>query len=537
MTMKKLDFLAILVVLVFLISGVITLDNYGLSWDEGLGSLFFGERYFLFFTSFDEYLLDFKANLPYHEITPLNLFESPFKNIPYEFPPLSHTLSAATMYIVSYWAGLMDPVDGWHLFTVLLSSTFLWIFYRFSSNEFGREAAFVGLIFLATFPRFWTDMHFNPKDVPETIFISFVILLYYSWHKKPNYFIASCVGILAGCALGVKLNAIFIPFILVFGVMSWKDGLESLKTNILHIKSYFFHYSLMLGSFIITYFLIWPYLWDNPSRIKGYFIHMLSQGGREAGGKPGAALLQTITTMPEVMIIALFLALYFLVINRTWRTSPWLKLLIVWMLVPIIRSNLPGIRNFDGIRHFLEFVPPAAMLAGWGIHSLVNEFIPDGFIRKRMRYILVFCVIVINLIQINLLFHPYQHLYYNQIVGGLSGAKRIFGPNEATDYWAVSYRNGIQWINENGSEQAGIYTPVAPWLVKIPAGIWFREDIKYIDDLDLEEFRKNDKDLYVMFITRPAFYNEIARYCVSNLEPIHAITIDDVNILEIYIYN
>ena len=43
--------MALILVLVFLVSGVLTLPQYGISWDEGLGNLFFGERYFYYLTS------------------------------------------------------------------------------------------------------------------------------------------------------------------------------------------------------------------------------------------------------------------------------------------------------------------------------------------------------------------------------------------------------------------------------------------------------------------------------------------------------
>jgi hypothetical protein len=45
-----------------------------------------------------------------------------------------------------------------------------WAIYRFAEPKLGKFAAIMALLFLGTFPRFWADMHFNVKDVPETIF-------------------------------------------------------------------------------------------------------------------------------------------------------------------------------------------------------------------------------------------------------------------------------------------------------------------------------------------------------------------------------
>jgi len=39
----------------------------------------------------------------------------------------------------------------------------------------------------------------------------------------------------------------------------------------------------------------------------------------------------------------------------------------VWLAVPLLRTALPGMRHYDGIRHFLEFTVPLALLAGLGL--------------------------------------------------------------------------------------------------------------------------------------------------------------------------
>ena len=57
------NLLAVVIITFFFISEIMTLHNYGVTWDEGLGNLFFGERYLRYFTSFNEKYLDFNADL------------------------------------------------------------------------------------------------------------------------------------------------------------------------------------------------------------------------------------------------------------------------------------------------------------------------------------------------------------------------------------------------------------------------------------------------------------------------------------------
>ena len=57
-----------LCVVAFVIVGIATLPKYGLTWDEGLADLFFGQRYFHFFVSFDPTYLDFnRGDLAIHQ--------------------------------------------------------------------------------------------------------------------------------------------------------------------------------------------------------------------------------------------------------------------------------------------------------------------------------------------------------------------------------------------------------------------------------------------------------------------------------------
>lgn len=42
--------------------------------------------------------------------------------------------------------------------------------------------------------------------------------------------------------------------------------------------------------------------------------------------------------------------------------------------------------------------------------------------------------------------------YYNQYGGILKGTLNTFGFNEDIDYWGVSYRQGMNWLNENGTK-------------------------------------------------------------------------------------
>ena len=62
-------------------------------------------------------------------------------------------------------------------------------------------------------------------------------------------------------------------------------------------------------------------------------------------------------------------------------------------------------------------------------------------------------VILLSIIATNVLLvlfqyvklHPYEYIYFNELIGYLPGAKDYF----ETDYWGASYIEAASWINEN----------------------------------------------------------------------------------------
>lgn len=531
----KVRLLAIALVLAFCVAGALTLPRYGLTWDEGLGNLFFGERYCHFFATFNRAYLNFgNKDLDVHE-RPLNLYVSPFRERPQEFPPLADTLSAATMELLAYRLHWLDPVDAFHLLKVLLCGLLLWAIFEFTRSRLGTLTAFLSILMLGMYPRFWGDMHFNPKDIPEAVFFSLTILAYVAWSKTPTWKSALGVGVLWGCALSVKANALFLPVVLVLGVLPWQWKPWPWSAARQHLGRYYRHYGLMLFSGVVVHFLSWPYLYVNPLRLFRYYRYIFSQGQRHGTGLWNwDALVQTIATMPGIMVVLLLIGCALAIKRRHAAESPVLRLLVVWAAVPILRTSLPGVVNFDGIRHFEEFLPAACLLAAyggaWSVESLSKRR-PD----RRWVWVTVLGLLVSgNIAWVFARYAPYEHLYYNSLVGGLSGANRQHSMPEATDYWASSYREGVRWINANAARDVALHVPVAPWLAELTAPIWLRKDIGVIPGESVEHSLDLGRSVYVMFITRVGFYTPIAKYCVQQMSPVHEILVDGLPILQIY---
>jgi len=97
----------------------------------------------------------------------------------------------------------------------------------------------------------------------------------------------------------------------------------------------------------------------------------------------------------------------------------------------------------DGWRHFLFVFPPIAILAGVGLSASIS-----ALARLHRGTMIVWLAIVSTgytwtagkLYHL----HPYEYLYYNQLVGGLEGASRRF----VTDYWVNIMPEAVEELHD-----------------------------------------------------------------------------------------
>jgi 4-amino-4-deoxy-L-arabinose transferase-like glycosyltransferase len=530
----RVHWLALTFILGFVVLGAVTLPKYGLTWDEGLGNLFFGERYCHYFATLDPAYLDFqKTDLAIHQ-RPFNLALSPFRHRPYEFPPLADTVSAAAMELLAYRLPWLDPVDAFHLPKILLCGLLLWVLFAFARRRFGPWTALGAVVLLASYPRFWGDMHFNPKDVPETVFFSLTIIALVAWWRQPSWKRALGAGLGWGCALATKANAAFVPVILLLAAVPWRLRPWPGSGTWTHARRYAGHYALMVASALAVHVATWPYLFANPWRLFSYYSYINTRARGGTVGWNWDALWQTFATMPEVMVALFLMGIVLAIRLRHSANGALLRLLVVWAAVPILRTSLPGTINFDGIRHFQEFLPPACLLAAIATSFIIAWLGQRWPARRWLGVGVVGLIVCANLAWIVARYAPYEHLYFNSLVGGLAGANRKYAIPEATDYWASSYRDGIRWLNGAADHNAVVHVAVAPWLVQMTAPIWLRPDIEVLLPEPVPPLVLPDRSVYVMFVTRTGWYTDIAKYCVQNLSPIHQVLVDGFPVLQIY---
>jgi hypothetical protein len=282
---------------------------------------------------------------------------------------------------------------------------------------------------------------------------------------------------------------------------------------------------IMIITAIHVFFLSWPYLWADPRRFLAYLDGFLSQGDRIGSQvfkfKP---LLLTVLTLPEAFLFFLFFGLGISIFWLFRKKHPMIRLLLLWFVIPIFRICMPGAVNFDGIRHFLEFLPAAGVIAAFGIVTIINLIKwPKNWM---VNAIVIFLILgsVFNLVEIEVRYHPYENLYYNSLIGNRTNVANVLGEDEASEYWAISYRTGMAWMDVNAVPDSYLYTPIAGWLVDITQRTWLRSDIKPINRDQLDEIWRANLPVYVMFINM----------CKKDFLPVYEINLLSTTLMQIY---
>lgn len=161
----------------------------------------------------------------------------------------------------SIMPGLAYPRVG----TMLLSAVLVAALYWLVAAEWGWPAGAVAAGALAFMPRVWTHMHIAALDAPIMALSFFTVVMVYLAARRESIGLCIVSGVLFGLALGTKLNAFFIPFI----VLPWLLYLRRWR-----IAAWVAGAMAVLGP--LTVLLTWPWLWhDTWTRTAEYIAFHL----------------------------------------------------------------------------------------------------------------------------------------------------------------------------------------------------------------------------------------------------------------------
>ena len=263
-TRKLIPLAAILVVWIVAFP---QLDQYGVNWDEALGELFYGERYWSFFTSLDPAYLDFESD-PYPPDHTPDLGPQGMQLPAWASYPVSNTLAAATSALLHGRLGWLDPFESFHAVNLLLVALFLWVFFRFVESEFGLVAALAALGLFFGAPRVVSHMMANTKDFPQLVLFAIVLIAFLRAHERASTAGLLGAGVLLGLGIGMKPNALFIPPIVAAMALGGRlpEAWQGRRGRMI---------ATMIGAGLLAipvFVAVWPWIWAAPVERLGEYL-------------------------------------------------------------------------------------------------------------------------------------------------------------------------------------------------------------------------------------------------------------------------
>ena len=545
-------------VLLFIFSylSIRTLPDYGVNWDT-LQHYVRGKIYFHFLTTGEK---SFSQGMTQQE-GPGSFYEGTFLDFNWTekmtigHPPLNDILMAASNEVLYKKLGLVSDISSFSVWTIGTVIFLVALLGWWSFTEFGVIGSVTTILTLSSYPLLFGEQHFNMKDPSVAAYFGgFIFFLYMGIvRRKFLWFIPS--AIFFGLSIGTKFNILLsLPIIAIwvifqyfsqFGSIDVKKGIgKILKPLWFYIWAAFTILAIGLLLFIVSF----PAIWGNPMNgLLSVISYYQNIGGVRCFDPPFTlhwltrcsdvhTLRLLVTTVP---IPTLFLTLVGFIFGWIRMKKPVILLASLLFLSIIGRATLPFTQLYGGgLRQIMEFIVPMSLLAGFGavvvwefLAKLMKDvkFVKTGKCLFIIFIIMSFLPVVLYLIHI----HPNENLYYNEFIGGLSGAVKSNYPVPANTY-GNGYKQAINWINTNVETGAEVY--LATGITSAVPSTYFRSDIRYKGS---SPFIKNLDNSYVMELANPGmdvsmFYN--SRF-LKQFNPIHEVIVDTIPIVSVWKLN
>ncbi len=380
----------------------------------------------------------------------------------------------------------------------------------------GQRAGIFTLIIMLVSPRFVGDSLMNPKDIP---FAAGYIMAIYNMVavlvRMPDPRRWNLIGLVVGLgiALGTRAGGL-----LSFGIFGMFVGLHFLLNNG-GLKS-FANTQLLKKYVLVTVgvaavgyvfaLLFWPYglqaPFRNPFIALSKFsdlevkIRVLFEGQNMMSDKTpwNYALKWICYTIPLAALVG-FLGGILLLPRLLGRLNPlWVSLAFFTAIFPVFYVIYKHSVIHDGWRH-LTFAYPSMVVCA----ALFWNELAEMFSAKKAGQWAVYGVLGLLCADAGafiILNSKIPYVYFNPIKGGTAGA---YGEFE-TDYWGISTRQGLEWM-----ESQGILRPDMTEVVVIATNMYYSTKqltAKYGDKVKVKylkwEKRCDDAWDYALYPTR-----------------------------------
>ncbi len=245
----------------------------------------------------------------------------------------------------------------------------------------------------------------------------------------------------------------------------------------------------------VVCYATWPYLWTDPiARLWGSVQAMgefewpfpvLFQGRLQPGDNlpwyfvPKAFAIQL--TLPALILGVVGIWAVGRQVVRNGANSGEKGVMLAWLIAPLLMAMSPASARYDNGRQYLFALPPLFLCVAVALEPMLSVTGSRGF--RLLAATAILLPGVVGLVRL----HPYEYIYYNELVGGVAGANRRY----ELDYWTTSYSQALEMVNATApaGSTVFIYGPCENvWqflrpdlrLYDVPEGEFDPEEIQYM---------------------------------------------------------
>jgi hypothetical protein len=512
------------------------LPSYGPTVDESVGEFPYGEGLLHWIGSSDvtlEQTLVHPVAPPFREPHPHWVMNQPWTDV----WPLGSFLSAVSCRWVWTDAGWLDAVAAHHLPVPLFVAGLVVAMTLWMARRVGPLAAVAAVLCLLSSPRFFADAINNLKDAPEAVLYVLAWFALARAVERASLRSWALAAVAAAAALAQKANALFlapqgIAWLLIAARAPAGDGPRR--------RPLWLGLLVAAALFVAVYCALSPQLWIDPiDHVARMYRHILENGNRvtnyalnadgsaPTGGVSFECVALVLWTTPPIVLLLAVVGLFSRRLAARARVF-----LLIGVAVPIGRNLLPGSVNFDGVRHFLEFMPCLALLAGAGADAVVRALArplegAHARVAALVRPVALLALVAPGAAAVART-HPHGIAWFNGLLGGLRTAQAR-GLPDATDYWGGSYWQAYGWLNDHAEPGAALHVPLFRPIVRSVAHYQLRPDLKMVR----LGASTPPGPLYVMYVTRRSWYDRTVRELDATAPVVHEILVDGAPILRI----
>lgn len=396
--------------------------------------------------------------------------------------PYYGQLPDTVIYIITE----LFSIDDYMGFRHLVCSIIGWIGILFASllaKRVGgwRAAVFTALLLFIS-PRYLGHSFNNLKDIPfATACIMSVYYMVKFLDNLPKIRLSTSIMLALSIAFatairvgGLLMMAYFGLFALVYYIYRRKE-LKPVFT-----KTLIWSLGICLVAYIIAV-LVWPYALEAPvshvadtlRNMNKFAVSLRQIFEGESIWSNALPWYYTpkyiLMTIPLLVILGFVLSVVFLRHNR----KQWFHYAVLFFacIFPVFWIVINNSNVYGGWRHSLFVYPPMVVLAGLGLSTLLSLIK-----NKYVKYVtgLAFLVLAFHPVRHCIANHPYEYVYFNQLVGSTESA---YGQYEM-DYYFHSLREASEWVLHNAKRDGNTTSDkiiVASWHMP-PVEYYFRKD-------------------------------------------------------------